>query len=94
MEKLKEEFQSNIRQKSVLENIQKSKQNKVDELEYKAKRFEMSKNINVEKLTEILFKQDEEIKSLKQNEIHIQNSLKKAQKDFELKRTEMQKRID
>ena len=65
MDKLKEEFQNNIRQKSVLENIQKAKQNKVNELEYKAKRFEMSKDINVEKLTEILFKQDAEIKELK-----------------------------
>ena len=40
MDTLKEEFQKNIREKSVLENIQKSKQNKLDELEYKAKRFE------------------------------------------------------
>ena len=54
----------------------------------------MGKNINVEKLTEILFKQDEEIKQLKQNEIHIHNSLKKAEKDFELKKADMQKRID
>ena len=54
--KLKEEYQKNVKEKQVLENLQVSRLGKMKELEHKAQHFELSKNVDVEKLVEVLLK--------------------------------------
>lgn len=52
--KLKDEFKSNQKGMQILESLQQTKTNKLNELQYKVKKMELNKNVNVEKLVEIL----------------------------------------
>ena len=54
----------------------------------------MNKSINVEKLIEILIKQDEEIKKLKESEGHLKGMLQIQEKEFEVKKGSMKRQLE
>lgn len=71
--------------------MQVSRTSKLRELEHKAQHYELSKNINVEKLVEVLLKQDKENKELKDSISHLKNSLVMAERDYETKLATMRR---
>lgn len=65
---MKEQLQRTHKEKQVLTNLDKTKTGKLQELEYKMKGMDLSKNLNVEKLIELIIKQDKELRDLRKSE--------------------------
>ena len=68
---MKEQLQKTHKEKQVLANLDKAKTGKLQELEYKMKGLDLSKNLNVEKLIELIIKQDKELKELRKSEQYL-----------------------
>lgn len=80
-DKLKEQLDKNAKQTVVLETLNQNKQQKLQELEYKMKGFDLSRHMNAEKLIDLLLKQEQEIKQLKNSETFLKSQLKTFNKD-------------
>lgn len=52
---------------------------KLQELEYKMKGVELGKNLDVEKLVELLLKKDKDLKEMKRSEAYWMNRAKNAE---------------
>lgn len=58
IDNMKEQLQRNLKERQVLQNIDITKTSKLQELEYKMKGMDLNKSVNVEKLIDMLIKQD------------------------------------
>ena len=71
IQKLKEEYKHKQKTLQILESQQITKTSKLNELSYKVGKLELNKNIDVEKLIEVLLKQTRDIEAMKENESHL-----------------------
>jgi len=94
IDSMKEQLQRSIKEKQVLENIDMTKTSKLQELEYKMKGMDLSKNLNVEKLIDLIIKQDKELKELRKSEQYWKSQLKNKDGEHNTKLNVLRKQVE
>ena len=93
IDSMKEQLQRSIKEKQVLENIDMTKTSKLQELEYKMKGMDLGKNLNVEKLIDLIIKQDKELRDVRKSEQYWKQRVQSAEGETGVKVAALKKQV-